>query len=111
MKEVNEREVKKKEGRKGVVITSSTYSSSPSPSQTKSPTPPTSLPSLHTFEHWCILQHVWKNEETNLAASDVCVLEVGDTTITGCECDVAKLAVHVILTLNPTQRGKEGGRM
>lgn len=53
--------------------------STTTPTQTKTPaTTPTSttctLASFYPLEHGSILKHVWKDKETDLAATDVCVL-------------------------------------
>jgi hypothetical protein len=42
-------------------------------------------------------QHVWYNEVTNMRASDVNLVEMGDTAVARRNGDILELDVHVVL--------------
>lgn len=42
-------------------------------------------------------QHIGHNEEPNVAAADVDLLEMADTSVTGGDGDILELDVHVVL--------------
>lgn len=51
--------------------------------------------------HWdrpYVPQHVWNNEETNVASTDVDLVEVGNTAVAGSNDDILQLNVHVVLS-------------
>ena len=49
-----------------------------------------------TPEHGGVAQHVGDDEEADVGAADVNLVEVGDASVAGCHGDVLKLDVHVV---------------
>ena len=54
----------------------------------------------HSFKHGGILQHVRKDEESDLAASDEDIFQLSHSAISVCDCDVCHLAVHVVFSFH-----------
>lgn len=48
-------------------------------------------------EHGCVAKHVGDDEEADVGAADVDLVEVGDAAVAGGDGDVLKLDVHVVL--------------
>lgn len=42
-------------------------------------------------------QHVWHDEESHMAAADVDLVEMRDTTVASGDSDILELDVHVVL--------------
>lgn len=49
-----------------------------------------------TSEHWCIAQHIWYNEESDMTASDVYLIKMRHSSISGCLLYIFELNVHVV---------------
>jgi len=54
---------------------------------------------IDVSEHGGVLEHVWKDHEADLAASDVDLLEIRHAAISRRVLDVGHLAVHVVLSV------------
>ena len=57
-------------------------------------------PSAHVLYHGGVLEHVGQDEEANLGAPDVDVLEIGHLPVPVGDGDLRHLAVHVVLGLD-----------
>jgi len=51
---------------------------------------------VHIFEHGRVFQHVGQDEEANLRAPDVHVLQLRHAAVAMCHCDFGHVAIHVV---------------
>ena len=46
--------------------------------------------------HWGILQHIWDNEKTDHASSNINLIKLGDAAISASHCDILQGNVEII---------------
>lgn len=65
---------------------------------------------FHALKHGSVLQHVWKDDESNFAAADIGVLESVHAAVARCNSDVAHLMIALESARDTLGREKPSGK-